>query len=110
MYKINDTFYYDEDYINKVKFCNANNLTITEIGRDDKGRIYQIQEFPPKTNEELLQETLRDKIQRLEELSKDFIQIQAGFIIEDIEIKKLEFQTLLNDVRELQGKPPKQIK
>ena len=49
------------------------------------------------------------KIARLEELSKDIIQVQAGLIVPDIEDKKKEFRTLLNEVRILQNKLPRTI-
>lgn len=50
---------------------------------------------------------IEKKKQRLTELTKDFAQVQAGFIIDDIEERKAEFRTLLNEVRELQGKEPR---
>lgn len=46
---------------------------------------------------------------RLEELTKDLAQVQAGLIIENIEEKKEEFRTLLNEIRVLQGKEPREI-
>ena len=61
------------------------------------------------TEEEIKQQKIFKNKQRLEELTKDFAQVQAGFIIEDIEERKLEFQTLLNEIRTLQGKEPRQI-
>lgn len=48
-----------------------------------------------------------EKINRLNELTKDFAQVQAGLIIDDIEERKSEFRTLLNEVRVLQGKEPR---
>lgn len=44
---------------------------------------------------------------RLQELSQDFIQVQCGAVFEDIEERKLEFQTLHNELRQLQGKQPR---
>lgn len=48
--------------------------------------------------------------QRLTELTKDFAQVEAGLVIEDLEERKAEFRTLLNEVRVLQGKEPREIK
>ena len=73
----------------------------------EKGKIIAVDHI--RSEEEQKQKNLSDKTRRLEELTKDFAQVQAGFIIEDIEERKLEFQTLLNEVRVLQGKDPKQI-
>lgn len=43
-YEINLIFYNDEDYSNKVEFCNANGLAIVEIDPDgfNKQRRFQI--------------------------------------------------------------------
>lgn len=46
---------------------------------------------------------------RLEELRKDIVQELAGLIVENIEDKKVEYRTLLNEVRVLQGKEPREI-
>ena len=53
---------------------------------------------------------IQQKIKRLEELTKDFAQVEAGLQIDDIEERRAEFRTLLNEVRVLQGKEPRQIK
>lgn len=38
-------FYYDENYIDKVNFCDKNNLEIEIVGKDEEGKtIYQIME------------------------------------------------------------------
>ena len=47
---------------------------------------------------------IKQKQQRLAELTKDFAQAQAGLIIDDLEERKQEFRILLNEVRDLQGK------
>lgn len=46
----------------------------------------------------------------LEELTKDFAQVNAGLKIDNIEEKKVEFQTKLNKIRVLLGKEPRSIK
>lgn len=55
------------------------------------------------------QRLMQEKINRLTELTKDFVQIEAGLIIDDLEERKVEFRTLLNEVRVLQGKQPREI-
>ena len=52
---------------------------------------------------------LEEKKSRLSELSKDIIQSEAGIIVTNITSKKLEFCNLLNEVRSLEGKQPKEI-
>lgn len=54
------------------------------------------------------QRLIQDKINRLTELTKDLAQVEAGLIIDDLETRKAEFRTLLNEVRVLQGKEPRQ--
>lgn len=60
------------------------------------------------TQEELNQQKLYQHIARLEELTKDMAQVQAGLVVPNIEDKKAEFRTLLNEVRILQGKEPRE--
>lgn len=45
---------------------------------------------------------------RLNELSQDLIQAQAGAVFEDLDERKAEFQTLHNELRILTGKPARQ--
>lgn len=47
---------------------------------------------------------------RLEQLSQDLIQAQAGAVFEDLAERKLEFQTLHNELRTLLGKLPRKYK
>lgn len=54
----------------------------------------------------LLKESKKNK---LAELTKDFAQVQAGLIVPDIEQKKEEFRNLLNEIRKLEGKQPREI-
>lgn len=44
---------------------------------------------------------------RLDQLSQDLIQAQAGAVFEDLEERKTEFQTLHNELRVLLGKEPR---
>lgn len=61
------------------------------------------------TSEYDKQKSIMEKQKRLAELTKDFAQVQAGLVIDDIENRKQEFRTLLNEVRALQGKQPRKI-
>lgn len=45
---------------------------------------------------------------RLQQLSQDLIQAQAGAVFDDLESRKLEFQTLHNELRVLEGKEPRE--
>lgn len=45
---------------------------------------------------------------RLEQLSQDLIQAQAGAVFEDLEERKAEFQVLHNELRVLLGKEPRE--
>lgn len=65
--------------------------------------------YVPFTEEELKQQQINIKINRLTELTKDFAQVEAGLVIDDIEDRKQEFRTLLNEIRVLQGKQPREI-
>lgn len=45
--------------------------------------------------------------ERLNKLSQDFVQAMAGAYFEDLEERKTEFQTLHNELRQLEGKEPR---
>lgn len=62
------------------------------------------QEFETKQNN---QKRIAEIKQRLDELNKDFIQIMMGAFIPNIEDKEIEFRTLHNELRNLEGKPPR---
>ena len=66
--------------------------------------------YVPFTEEQLKQQQINTKINRLTELTKYLAQVQAGLIITDIEERKQEFRTLLNEVRVLQGKQAREAK
>lgn len=61
------------------------------------------------TSEYDKQKSIMEKQKRLAELTKDFAQVEAGLIIDDLDERKQEFRTLLNEVRVLQGKQPRKI-
>lgn len=61
------------------------------------------------TSEYDKQKSIMEKQKRLAELTKDFAQVEAGLIIDDLDERKAEFRTLLNEVRVLQGKQPREI-
>lgn len=86
---------------------NITNEQLYQIGNTLQFDIENNFNLIPYTMPEVL---LKNKIKRLEELTKDFAQVQAGLIIDDIEERKIEFQQLLNEVRVLQGKEPRLIK
>lgn len=62
------------------------------------------------TEEELKAQRKFEIIERLNQLSQDFVQAMAGAYFEDLEERKAEFQTLHNELRVLEGKEPRQYK
>lgn len=61
------------------------------------------------TEEEQKQQALSIKISRMEELRKDFEQDRLGLVVPDLEEKKQEYISLLQEVRALQGKPEREM-
>lgn len=63
-----------------------------------------------KYNERIQREADLEKlpvlIKRLEELTKDFVRVGLGAVIEDIEDRKTEYRETLDEVRRIQGKEP----
>lgn len=45
---------------------------------------------------------------RLDKLSEKLVQVMAGAYLENLEDIKTEFQTLHNEIRQLEGKPPRE--
>lgn len=61
MYKVGDIFGINDEYTEKAMFCNENHLCIEEITKDtDTERKFQIQELPKKTDDEILEEEIKD--------------------------------------------------
>ena len=59
------------------------------------------------TQEELKEQRKFEIRQRLEQLSQDLVQILAGAEFVDLKERQLEFQTLHNELRQLEGKEPR---
>lgn len=63
MYKVGDIFGINDEYTERAMFCNQNHLCIEEITKDtDTERKFQIQELPKKTDNEILEEEIKDLI------------------------------------------------
>lgn len=62
------------------------------------------------TQEELNQQRIAEIKSRLEELSQDFVQKMLGAVIPNIEEKETEFISLHNELREFEGKEPREYK
>ena len=61
MYKVGDIFGINDEYTERAMFCNENHLCIEEITKDtDTERKFQIQELPKKTDNEILEEEIKD--------------------------------------------------
>ena len=61
MYKVGDIFGINDEYTERAMFCNENHLCIEEITKDtDTERKFQIQELPKKTDDEILEEEIKD--------------------------------------------------
>lgn len=71
MYNLGYIFRYDDNYSNVANFCNQNGFIIVEIGRDENGILYQIQNLPKPTEKELKQNEIENLKQQL--ASTDYI-------------------------------------
>lgn len=59
------------------------------------------------TEVEIIEQRKTDISKRLNQLSQDFIQLLCGAEIEDLEERRLEFQSLHNELRSLENKEPR---
>lgn len=75
MYQVGDIFTDDAEYSARAKWCNENGKVIVEVEPNENGeRCFQIQEIPPLTEEEILEE-LRSRRE-----SECFIYINRGVL------------------------------
>lgn len=81
-------------------------LNTREITKEEFDLLFQNQEreFEQK---QLEQQKKFELTNRLNQLSQDFIQAMAGAEFEDLEKRQLEFQSLHNKLRVLEGKEPR---
>lgn len=105
--KIIDNFTY-QTYPISEDMIEVDENILNQIGRTKQFNVEtgEIIDYVNSINFELI-ELLNNKKNRLSELSKDLVQVQAGLIIPNIEDKKLEFISLLNEIRAIEGKSPR---
>lgn len=114
---INNKTYIDKDFIKNfgIDKVNLYGYTIIEIeekyidceASDFDGLSFNPQKYNERKSKIESEEIIRNNIDRMNELSKDFVQYSIGATIPDIDIKKQEFVRLHNEVRNLQGKEPR---
>lgn len=103
MYQIGDMFYLDDEYSARAEFCNNNGLVIVEIGRDEKGRRFQIQKCPEPTVVEKARIQISDKKAMLEKYKEDVEQVELfGMERDDYEEKKKVCVNLILELRSLE--------
>lgn len=102
MYKVNDIFYFDEEYLERAEFCNeSGNLTIKEIEPDENGRRFQIVEIVQGVNEIFSME-LRELEQWFNWYDEQTIQYQRSLRLGvefDKDIVELDKQAVINAQR-----------
>lgn len=69
---------------------------------------FSIEKYNARKQKETNQIRINEIKPRLEQLSQDLIQAQAGAVFEDLEERKAEFQELHNELRILLGKEPRE--
>ena len=119
---LNDQIYIDKDFIRRfgresIQKYNYEIITIDDKYKECVGKDFVIDENTnkivfseskfnervKKENEEII---LHQLIKRLEELTKDFVRVDLGAILEDLEDRKTEYREVLDEVRRIQGKGP----
>lgn len=113
----NGKTYLAKDFLNRfnLEAVNIYGFHIVEIDEeyldcvsdDFDGLNFNIDKYKQRKIKEENQNKIQHNLQRMEELSKDFIQAYLGASIPNIDVKKQEFARLHNEVRNLQGKEPR---
>lgn len=102
-YKINDIFYFDEEYSKRVEFCDKNGFVIVEIEADENGRRFQIQEVPAPTAKQLAQSEYSDLKRQLAEMDyKTSKYVDGEYTAEEWQAIVAERQAIRARVRELE--------
>ena len=78
------------------------------IGRDfNEDLTFSIEKYNTRKQKQDNENRIAQIKPRLEQLSQDLIQAQAGAVFADLEERKAEFQELHNELRILLGKEPR---
>lgn len=90
------------------------NFTLIEVEKEDcigfdfnDDLTFNLEKYNARKQEEINIVRIAEIKTELDELNKDFIQVLCGAVIPNYEEKKLKFQALHNEMRELQGKEPR---
>ena len=104
IYKIGDVFADDELYSDRAQFCNENGLMIVEITKqDDKTRLFQIQECPPPSEEDIIWNEIYQLKEELQKYKEDIEQVELfGMERTDYEEKKKACSNIVVRLRELE--------
>ena len=84
-------------YFEEIRSCDFNIETL----------VFDENYFISRVEREKKLEKLPRLQSRLNELSQDIIQSQCGAVFEDLEDRIKEFQSIHNEIREIQGKEPR---
>ena len=106
-----DTIFTLKEYDNAYQWCLENeDYTIEEIEKGSRKYKFVIKE-EILNKEQYLVEQRKFEIQtRLNQLSQDFVQAMAGAYFEDFAQRQLEFQSLHNELRVLEGKEQREYR
>lgn len=114
---INNKPYIDKDFVKRFGKENASKYGYTIINIEDKyndcvdsdfvNLTFDINTYIKRKNAEENQIKINQNLKRMNELSKDFAQAFIGADVPNLDIKKQEFARLHNEVRNIQGKPPR---
>lgn len=109
MFQLNEIFYEDEEYSKRAEFCNKNGYVIEEIEPNEEGRRFQIQLPSEPTQEEINSLKICNLKTELAKIKEDIEQEQFGLVREDYAEKKARAAEIINELRVLEGKEPREV-
>lgn len=110
MYQLGDIFYEDEEYSARAEFCNQNDYAINPIDDDEDGRHrYQICESPALSDEQLKSINIFKLKSELAKIKEDIEQETFGLVRDDYAEKKARAAEIINELRVLEGKEPREV-
>lgn len=104
MYQLGEIFYLGDGYTERAKFCIANGYMIKEIEADEKGRRFQICEFPKPTENELIAQEIIVLKRNLEDTDYQALKYAEGALSEEeyaeMKAQRQQWRAKINELEE----------
>lgn len=88
--------------------CDKEDCEHSDFDFIDGKFVFNIEKYNLRKQELANQQRIAEIKQQLQKYTEDFVQVECGLIIPDIEQRRQHFAELLNEIRVLEGKSPRE--